>query len=285
MDFTQSNNDQDNFYSQLMDRLLEEAKNGKTHTLEDFVGIAARHYDDIYEPEERDAATRKRYAEVFGKAYMLRFQHKLMTGDTGLLSCVSAPKQNPVVIPANGLPIELQNITLRRIERMNNQTFTTSHHAKICRYIKYLTDHIHVGTGLIIFGTANNIKSYYGASIVASATTKRHTAFYANAPEIFKKLVEWEHCNTEKYAAAMNQLLSASVLVLDKLGEEGLSTQLNFKFRQIVLKRYEEKKPVIILTSLSPKQLMFYYHADIVQKLQTRCKLVFFEAGKHDSVA
>ena len=285
MDFTQSNNDQDNFYSQLMDRLLEEAKNGKTHTLEDFIGIAANHYDDIYEPEERDAATRKRYAEVFGKAYQLHFQHKLMTGDTGLLSCVAAQKQNPVAIPANGLPLELQNITLKRIERMNSQTCTADHHTKICRYVKYLTDHIHVGTGLIIFGTASNIKSYYGASIVASAIAKRHTAFYANAPEMFKKLVELEHCNTEKYTAVMNQFLSASVLVLDKLGEEGLSTQLNFKFRQIVLKRYEEKKPVIILTSLSPKQLMFYYHADIVQKLQARCKLVFFEAGKHDSVA
>ena len=60
------------------------------------------------------------------------------------------------------------------------------------------------------------------------ATSKKHTAFYANAQEIFKKLVELEHCNTEKYATVMNQLLSASVLVLDKLGEEGLSTQLNF---------------------------------------------------------
>ena len=285
MDFTQSNNDNDNFYTQFMNKLLEEARNGKTHTLEDFVGIAANHYDDIYAPEERDAATRKRYAEVFGKAYMLRFQHKLMTGDTGLLSCVSTPKQNPAVIPANGLPLELQNITLRRIERVSPQSSATDHHAKICRYIKYLTDHIHVGTGLIIFGTASSIKSYYGASIVASAIAKRHTAFYASAPEIFQKLVEWEHCNTEKYAAVMNQLLSASVLVLDRLGEEGLSTRLNFKFRQIVLKRHSEKKPVVLLTELSPKQLMFYYHGDIVQKLQARCKLVFFEPGKQASAA
>lgn len=285
MNFTQSNNDQDNFYTQLMDRLLEEAKNGKAHTLEDFVGIAASHYDDIYAPEERDAATRKRYAEVFGKAYLLRFQHKLMTGDTGLLSCVSAQKQNPVVIPANGLPVELQNITMRRIERINGQTCMAAYHDKICRYIKYLTDHIHVGTGLIIFGTASSTKSYYGASIIASAIAKRHTAFYASAPKIFPKLAEWEHCNTEKYAAVMNQLLSASVLVLDRLGEEGLSARLNFKFRQIVLKRHSEKKPVVLLTALSPKQLMFYYHGDTVQKLQARCKLVFFEPGKQASAA
>ena len=75
------------------------------------------------------------------------------------------------------------------------------------------------------------------------------------------------------------------MLVLDKLGEEGLSTQLNLKFRQIILKRYAEKKPVVIITSLSPKQLMLYYHVDIIQKLQIRCKLVFFEQEKHGSVA
>ena len=275
----------DNFYSQLMERLIEELKNGKNHTLEDFISIAASHYDDIYEPEERNAATRKRYAEVFGKAYMLRFQNKLMTGDTGLLSCVSAQKQKPEEIPANGLPLELQNVTLRRIERMNNQTCIADYHAKICHYIKYITDHIQVGTGLIIFGSDSNIKSYYGASIVSSATSKKHTAFYANAQEIFKKLVELEHCNTEKYATVMNQLLSASVLVLDKLGEEGLSTQLNLKFRQIILKRYAEKKPVILITSLSPKNLMLYYHSDIIQKLQMRCKMVLFKQENYNSVA
>ena len=126
MDFTQSNNDQDNFYSQLMDRLAEEAKNGKNHTLEDFIGIAARHYDDIYEPEERDAATRKRYAEVFGKAYQLHFQHKLMTGDTGLLSCVAAQKQNPVAIPANGLPLELQEELLALTDALLAEGFIGS---------------------------------------------------------------------------------------------------------------------------------------------------------------
>ena len=44
----QSNNEPDNFYNQLMAKLLDESKNGKVHTLEDFIEIAASHYDDIY---------------------------------------------------------------------------------------------------------------------------------------------------------------------------------------------------------------------------------------------
>lgn len=285
MDFAQSNNEPDNFYSQLMDRLLAEARNGKNHTLEDFIGIAASHYDDVFAPEERDAATRRRYAEVFGKAYMLRFQHKLMTGDTGLLSCVTAPRQDMAAIPSSGLPLELQDITFRRIERIDSHALAAPHHKKICSYVQYLSEHVKTGTGLIVFGTASTTKSYYGASIVAASIAKKHTAFYAKAPDILKKLAEWEHCNTEKYATVMHQLLSASVLVLDNLGEEGGSASLVLKFRQIVLKRYAEKKPVVLMTSLSPKQLMFYYHEDIVKKLQSRCKLVFFDAGTRGTAA
>lgn len=282
---TQSNNEPDNFYSQLMAKLLDESKNGKVHTLEDFIGIAASHYDDIYAPSERDAATRKRYAEVFGKAFLLRFQHCLMTGNTGLLSCVTVPRQDTAAIPSSGLPMELQNITIKRIERMDCHASSAAHHDKICGYIRHLKEHIHMGTGLVIFGRANRLKSYYGASIAAAAMTKRKTAFYLDAPIMLNKLIEWEHCHTEKYIAVMNQILSASVLILDKLGEEGSSTPLNFKFRQIVLKRHAERKPVIFITALSPRQFAFQYHNDIVKKLQARCKLVFFDAGKQDSAA
>ena len=285
MAFTQSNNEPDTFYSQLMEKLLEESRNGKIHTLEDFMEIAADHYDDIYAPAERDAATRKRYTEVFGKAYLLRFQHCLMTGNTGLLSCVTVPKQETAAIPSSGLPLELQNITIKRIERIDCHASATAHHDKIYSYIRHIKEHIQMGTGLVIFGRANNMKSYYGASIAAAAMSKRNTAFYLDAPVLLNKLIEWERCNTEKYVAVMNQILSASVLILDKLGQEGNSVPLNFKFRQIVLKRYAERRPVVFITALSPKQFMFQYHEDIIKKLQARCRLVFFDAGKQDSAA
>ena len=128
---------------------------------------------------------------------------------------------------------------------------------------------------LLFMGGVGLGKTHLSLSIVYEVTNKGFGVVYGSAQDLFSA-AESEHYSFSGSTEVLTSLLNADLLVIDDLGTEYTSPYVNSLFYNVINTRLLQKKPTIINTNLSIKELEQRYTPRIASRFIGSFKLIKF---------
>lgn len=139
--------------------------------------------------------------------------------------------------------------------------------------------------GLLFHGPVDGGKTFWAACIVNDLISRGVSAMITTIPTLVSAMQQVDGGKSQ----VLEKLSSVSFLVLDDIGYERRTQYADEKLFEIVDARYRAKKPLIVTTNLSLKDLqnpsdMAYKRA--FSRIVEMCTPIFFPAmGRRDEVA
>ena len=124
--------------------------------------------------------------------------------------------------------------------------------------------------GIILSGDSGIGKTHLAAAISNELINRRVAVFFVNAPEVYDRIRD-EIGNKDYTKATMK---SCELLILDDLGKEKRSEWTDQILYEVVNNRYEAKKPIIITTNYSAKELATRIDKAVLSRLFEMCVFI-----------
>lgn len=139
---------------------------------------------------------------------------------------------------------------------------------KVYQYcLRYAENFQKESPSLLLYGNTGLGKTHLSLAIAKKVLGKGYSAIYGSAQDLFRQ-VEREHFGRDQAEKdTIGGLLGCDLLVLDDLGAEFESSYYISCLYHIINSRYSLKKPTIVSTNLTPKQLQERYPDRIVSRL------------------
>lgn len=110
--------------------------------------------------------------------------------------------------------------------------------------------------GLLFSGTVGSGKTHLAASIANQLISELHSVIFGNITDIITRIYDTYSAESDiRTGQIIKALTSVDLLVLDDLGKEGDSRNINTVLYQIINARYEHELKVIITTNLTSSEL------------------------------
>lgn len=185
----------------------------------------------------------------------------------------------------------LQNAMIPlRFQNHSFETFVekTEEHAKrknrCFDYAKNFPENLKKGISMIFCGTTGTGKTHLACSI-ANHVIYEHgkTAVFLSVMDAVRRIKEtYRKTSKENEREAISSLVYPDLLILDEVGVQfGTDTEKMILF-EIINKRYENMKPTILLSNLSPEILMQFVGERIMDRMKEGGgKLLIFSFESH----
>jgi DNA replication protein DnaC len=156
-----------------------------------------------------------------------------------------------------------------RVFSSMEQTADNAHALEVCKAwtAKYPAVD---GEGLAITGPVGTGKTHLAAAIVNALHDRGEDVLFAYVPDLmadFRSAI-----SSGGVDRAMDRVTRAGVLVLDDLGAERATEYVQEILPRIINRRYEDLKPVIVTTNLTPRELADQISQRAVSRLTEMCR-------------
>ena len=145
------------------------------------------------------------------------------------------------------------------------------HMQKIFDYCRRYADTFSMDSpGLLLLGPTGLGKTHLSLAIAKAVIEKGHTVLYGSAQDVFRK-IERDHFSKDgNEEETMQALLDTDLLVLDDLGAEYHSAFNVSSVYNIINSRLNLRRPTVISSNLTTKELETRYSDRIVSRLLTQ---------------
>lgn len=186
--------------------------------------------------------------------------------------------RSPQAIAQAGLPRIFRSMTMEQIISRGVPTHLLYQQGRVASYIDNLDKCLETGTGLIFTGPWGTLKTTFACSILLAGFRMGIEGRFELVMQMLDRLNALEKENQSEYQAAMKQLCTVPLLVLDDMGAEGRRGDfVKAKLEQIIFRRHAELKPTIITTNLTSQELVGLYSMRIMDRLAERCPILAME--------
>lgn len=151
------------------------------------------------------------------------------------------------------------------------------------RYLKLLSDdHVIKGIGAIFCGNSGLGKTHLSRALGYAACQRGHSVLFIPCASLLNRLVTAEA--TKDLERECKKLLNPALLIIDELCYITMSQQEANLFFQVISRRHDNKRPIIVTTNKPFAQWNQVFHGDatahaIVDRL-TEFAEVFYLEGK-----
>lgn len=244
--------------------------------------------------KNRNASLREeldKILEKFGleKSYLeIKYSCK-PCGDTGIISgkmctCIKKLIKKDVYSELNCLlPIELStferfSINYYSQEKLENFKKSPCEQMKLildfCK--KYTKNFSNQSQNLLMHGATGLGKTHLSLAIAIELVNKDFEVIYDSTQNIISKIAKEKFKFNEKSNQNEQKLIECDMLIIDDLGTEFSNTLTNSILYNIVNSRIMHKKPFIVSTNLTPKELENRYKDRITSRIMgTSIRLEF----------
>lgn len=174
-------------------------------------------------------------------------------------------------------PLELSDFSSFSIDYYPNKKDETlsivprEHMKNILNYCeKYANTFSTNSPGLLLLGPTGLGKTHLSLAIAKTVIAKGFTVIYGSAQDILRKIERDHFSKDDNNDETLQMLLDTDLLILDDLGAEYASSFHVSSVYYIVNSRLNLKKPTIISSNLTTKELEERYSDRIVSRLLTQ---------------
>jgi DNA replication protein DnaC len=123
-------------------------------------------------------------------------------------------------------------------------------------FVQNFHEHQKNGTGLIFSGGTGTGKGHLAAAITAQTIRNGQSAYYSTLFEMIMMMrASWADKNATSELEVLNMLGDVSLLVIDEVGLKALSDAEKGQIFNLINRRYENLKPMILTTNLASNDL------------------------------
>lgn len=132
------------------------------------------------------------------------------------------------------------------------------------------------GVGVLFCGSPGRLKTTFAAAILLHVIKELDAnAYFVSMPELLSTMNAMaKSSEKEKLAKVENKIKEAELLVLDDFGAEYAAPWLMAEVDMMLSYRYNEMKPTIITTNLSPGEISERYAYRIFDRLRNTSLLI-----------
>lgn len=173
------------------------------------------------------------------------------------------------------IPKRFQNTTFKEISKRGIPASVQKAYDTAADYAVHFPEHYRKGEGVLMAGDVGRMKTTLACAIAYSVMQQGYGAFFITMPELMDRIVTLSRGSREEQAKFIDRVYNVSLLIIDDLGMEYPSDWVLNKVDAIISHRYNEMKPMIITTNLTPADLHERYLERIFNRLQSTSTLIF----------
>lgn len=147
----------------------------------------------------------------------------------------------------------------------------------VCDYARNLPAKVEAGDGLLMTGNVGTGKTHLSCALLRHAVIKHDmSAKYITAPGLFAAIRESYRGDGKSEVEIIDDLASVALLVLDEIGiGKGSEHELGVLY-QLLGRRYDECRPTIMATNLTPAEFREWMGDRLADRLRENCRGVLF---------
>lgn len=150
-----------------------------------------------------------------------------------------------------------KRFTSKSLENFTAETESQKKAKSICEwYVSSFDDRLKAGTSLLFCGNVGTGKTHLSTAIANSVIESGHSALFSTLGDIIAQVKStYSKDNSQTERDVVRSFVFPDLLIIDEVGvQDGSETDKKIVF-EIINKRYEDVKPTIVLTNLSPSML------------------------------
>jgi DNA replication protein DnaC len=170
------------------------------------------------------------------------------------------------LLSQSAIPPRFKN---RSFENFNTDTPEKKQAMQMCRSMALNFDEcLKHGTSLLMCGKPGTGKSHLSVAFAIEVINQGRSAAYTTVLRAIRSIKDTYRKNSElTEQQAINAFISPDLLVLDEVGVQfGSETEKMYLF-EILNGRYENQKPTIVITNLSPDEVSDYLGERVIDRL------------------
>lgn len=135
-----------------------------------------------------------------------------------------------------------------------------------------------VSTGLILLGTVGTGKTHVACAILNGLLLQGSTALFLTTAQALRRIKEsWGKGAEKTEQQALSSLVAPDVLVLDEIGVQRGSDFELVTLDEIVNERYNRRKPTILISNLTMKELAQLLGERVTDRFQEGGRVLVFD--------
>lgn len=136
-------------------------------------------------------------------------------------------------------------------------------------YAKDFASQLKEGRCLVLVGAAGTGKTHLALAIAKDVIRQGFTARYVTVHEAIEAIREtWRSDSVEPESAVVKRMAGVDLLVLDEVGVQYGKESEHVELFKILNKRYNDVKPTVVLSNVSPDELSRYLGERVYDRLR-----------------
>jgi len=167
-------------------------------------------------------------------------------------------------------------------KRFNDYIVTTDKQAKVKSHCERYADRFDIalknGVCLAMIGNSGSGKNHLAMSIANEVVRKKYTAHYVDAYMMLSDVKHAQQSSDERETQAIKNLSLPDLLIIDEVGDQVGSDADKRLLNKIINNRYNDNKPIIILSNLNGNELKQFLGTRITTRFSENSgKILLFD--------